>query len=242
VGRTVIRRDCLTYDRNLIFGCGQSNAGDYGGDLTAWPVRERLEANVAFSNDGYAVGWESLADCIKYNGGLGFTRGTIWHSLGARMRDAGLRPAICAQWIGGARSETLLAGMGTIAPLFADRYAEQGLPRSVTLVWSQGEAEAAVDGPADWRSNTEASIAAIRVALALPTLPVIVLQLATSYTPGMDLPYLTETRAEQAALVAADQYATLVDVGAVATATSGIHLDQPSLDRQARLIVASAYP
>jgi hypothetical protein len=231
----------MTHDRDLVFACGQSNAGDYGDLLTAWPVRERYDPNVAFANDGYAVGWESLADCVKYNGGLGFVRGTLWHSLGARMRDAGMRPSICAQWIGGASSAVLLENMPTIAARFAERYAEQVRPRSIALAWSQGECEAAL-GADDWQSNTEASIAAIRAELGLPTLRVVVCRLATSYTPGMDLPYLTETRAAQAALVAADPLATLVDVGDVTTATSGIHLDQPSLDRQARLIVAAAYP
>jgi hypothetical protein len=236
----------VLYDRDVVLGYGQSNMGCYGSLISAWPQRERYDRNVGIATTfmyGYgnlANGWGDgsmleASDVHNQNG-----HGMLMLSIAARMRDAGLRPSIAVQWHGGGSSTECLADMTTVAPWFATRYSQIIKPRSVCLVWSQGENETLYGTGAIWRADTEASIAAVRAALGMPTLRVFIIGIPITYTPepAGSYTYRTEVRAAQAALVAADPYAVLIDPITVTSVIDGIHHDRDTHDRVAKMFVS----
>jgi hypothetical protein len=196
---------------------------------------------------GIANGWGDGSMLVASNMHNDYGNGMLLLSVAARMRDAGLAPSIYPWWHGGASSAEVLADVTVanetneqipIATRFASRYAQIVNPKSVCLVWSQGESEAILGTAATWRTNTEASFTAIRSALAMPHLRIYLIQIPTGYLPATgSFPYLSDMRAAATALAAADQYTTVIDPG-IATTVDGIHHDRATHDRVAKLIVA----
>lgn len=229
----------LSHKRDLVLACGQSNLGAYGDFIDAWPQRERLDPSVGFASiflDGGT--WSNLSRATPTHNST-WTKGTLCHSLGGEMRAIGLRPSIAPYWVGGARSDVLLGLMSTIAPWLAQKTAELVGFRTIVLVWHQGETDFIEDTAAQWQANTEASIAAVRAAVGIPTLHVIVVQLPISYSPTLDPTHIPEVRAAQAALVASDPYSSLVCVESVVTVTNNIHWSQNDQARLARLLAST---
>jgi hypothetical protein len=243
----------VLYFRDAVFGGGQSNMGCYGSPTSAWPARERFDRNTGVASTfmyGYghiANGWGDgsllvATDMHNDNG-----HGMLFLSLAARMRDAGFSPSIYPWWHGGASSTELLADMTVandvnelvpVATRFANRYAQIIQPRSACVVWSQGEHEAILGTATIWRTNTEASFAAIRAAFGMPHLRIYLIMIPTAWVPGPgSAPYVADMRAAALAIAAADPYVTVIDPG-IANTTDGIHHNQPTHERVAELIVA----
>lgn len=233
------------YRPNVVLIYGQSNAGTFGDYIESWPQRERFDPSVAWTTDYQADGgttWGTLKMCENpvYSGAFcPGGKGTLGHSVAAEMRYLGLRPAIHIRWHGGATAAECYADMTTIAPMFAARLADVIQPRSVDLLWHQGEAEALVGTGAAWRSNTELSISAIRAAVGIPDLHVTIITLPLLYYPEREggFPYRDEVRVAQQDLVSADENASLIDIGSVQT-VDGIHWKQVSHAATARAFAA----
>jgi hypothetical protein len=158
------------------------------------------------------------------------------------MRYAGLRPAIEEYFIGGASSADLLSMLPTyVNSFYAARYREMIAPRSVELIWQQGEYEWLNKATGVWGANTAAQIAMFRAALGLPNLHVTVIQLAKRYYPDYDLShdttFLEPIRAEQAALVASDPHASIVCLEDVHTGNF-LHAVRADLVKWSKLLVA----
>jgi hypothetical protein len=229
----------LYHYRDLVIVVGQSNCGCYGDFLSVWPAREQQDRNWSVQNHTIDDDWHA-GDAVAPDGFSSATpRGYLALSLAAQMRYSGLRPSICTVSIGGVNAADLRTAVtSTWAAYIAARVSTMVAPRSVNLVWSQGEAMLYEGTASTWQADTAASVSAIRTALGMPALHLTVIQLAATYTPGPEMIDNPGARAAQASLVAADAYASIVGVADVATVTSNIHLGQYDLDRQAKLVAA----
>lgn len=225
--------------RDVALLIGQSNAGSHGAPRSDWPQCEGFDAGVQFSSDLCAYGeWTLLSELTAENAAGWVLVGGFSAALGTAMRNAGLSPAIAVQAWDGNSAAQIQALVPAAVAFWLTRMSELSEIRSVQLVWSQGEAEAATGD--DWISTTQASVAAVRSGLGMPDLRLSVIQLPTAYVPSnmmSAMPHLAEIRAEQAAIVTADGNAFLADPG-VATTVDGIHHDYATATRVARLIVA----
>ena len=102
--------DDVYWKRDLILVVSQSNALWSGDPITAWPPREREDRSSLWVNMNLALGaWSYVRtyDVIS-------NRGTLIHSLCARMRDRGMRPAVIHYGSGGKRCADLGGGRATI--------------------------------------------------------------------------------------------------------------------------------
>lgn len=230
--------------RDFVCGFGQSNMGTYGDPLNVWPQTQRYDessglASIFMYGDGHVAGGWGNWGLARASSGVLALRGMLMNSVAARMRGLGLRPSIAVQWHGGATAQECFNDMATVAPWFKQRYHELVSPRSATCVWSQGESEAALGTAADWLNWTQQSIAYLRNAMEMPDLHVILVQLAETYNPSMALPFLHDVRNAQQTLVLSDPNTSICSVKHVTTVTSGIHLGQYDLDRQAAIIAAN---
>jgi hypothetical protein len=218
--------------QDLVFGNGQSNMGPFGDLLSSWPPWQQLDPNLQFATPFRSNGlWVRGSDYV-------FPRGMLMLSVGAQMRARGLRPSVAVAFTGGASAADLWSTSSAYCAWSAARLAEVPRVRSSTLVWSQGETESGHGTGASWLTNTRLSIAALRAAVSMPSLHVIIVQLPKSWNPQLPIlsDYLTEVRAAQATLVATDVHSSLICVPNVVTVDSGVHLGQFDLDRQAQLI------
>jgi hypothetical protein len=209
--------------------------GDFGDLLGVWPSWQQRDPNYYLATPYVAGGiWVRGSEYDLVNGCLPL-------SLAGRMRVAGLRPVLIASWLAGNPASAFVPYCtNTFGPYCAQRIAQLPSVRSVTLVWSQGEYEAALGDGALWLSNTRLSIAAMRSALGESNLHVVIIQLPKTWNPqaGNLANYLAEVRAAQETLVSTDAYASIVCALNVRTVNAGVHLGQFDLDRQARLVVS----
>lgn len=122
----------------------------------------------------------------------------------------------------------------TYAPWCAARYAQLSNPETVGLFLWQGESDAMGGTQSGWRARWETLIAARRLAVGKPNLPIVVVRLADTCT----IANLEAMQAEMEALVAADPHATLITDNAM-TFWGMPDASGPSLKSIARLAAAA---
>lgn len=164
------------------------------------------------------------------------THGCLVNSLAARMRDRGMLPAFLHQGYAGTHSDYWYTNRSTIAAWYAARLAELTSPRVRCMLHFQGETDA-MDGPGTtWQSNIAGLVAAIRSAVSLPTLPLIVVNISSVYTSWT---YLSQVRSGVAALAAADGHTTVIEPDNPTRVVDNVHLNQAALGRLAAQIAAA---
>jgi len=164
--------------------------------------------------------------------GLGW--GSVVHSMGVRLLDFGLAPAICQYGIGGTGSAWWLANEDIWLVWVQARLAELTRIRSMTVEVYQGEHEVFTVGEVGiWGPNWTQIIADVRSALALPTLPFVFVKQETF--PAAISEQLTSLRAEQETLASTVSNVSLVRDTGVQGFIDDYHLDGASSVRIGKL-------
>lgn len=206
------------YGRDLVIIHGQSNCGASGSSIAEWPAQQRADPNTGFASNFMSSSvWGTLETSQDpTQSGIYTVTGTIVHSLGVKLRGIGMRPSIMLHSVGGASSKYLYDNRATTAGYFADWVAQQINPRSVTLVYMQGEAEslAFIEDDIDythWASNVAGTLDAIRAAIGYPDAKAVIWKLPSTWLyessglpSSLGFDYLDETQAAQESLVASD--------------------------------------
>jgi hypothetical protein len=215
-----------THGRDLVIYLGQSNAANLrtDGDYTSWPLLEQstqanvIEAAWIWGPSYYAPGtnWAHLQPhkVSDSPGGTltGNLRGGTWLSLGNRLRQRGLNPAIASYLVQGTDSGQWVANMTTGWAWLTQVVAWAALlknTRSVSVVVYQGENNA-VSTPLcnQWATDWATVMAAVRAAFAAYTVRLVVVRLPASYVAQ---PYVPEVRGQQDTYVASDALSGLIE-------------------------------
>jgi hypothetical protein len=230
-----MRRANPYYKPDAVILVGQSNSMFSSSPESSWPLWQQSDKSSLHCMQYYGLidateSWGSMRQAIIGRGGF------PW-SLAAHMRHRGMVPAICQSSLGGTASAYWNTNAASVSAWIAARRAELTSPHVRAIVIYQGEDEAAgIHSYTTWRANWEAFVAAMRAAVSLPVLPVIVVKIPSNYT---NYPDLVPLRAAQDAMVAADAHAVSVDCYPLPGFVDADHLDFAGIDTTARLVAAA---
>ena len=216
------------YKPDTIILCGASNTAGYGSPIASWPLDQTSDRSALHVATWAYMPDENWSYIRPWPSGLG----GMLYTLVQGLRCRGLNPAI---------SHALHAGTpasywaGIQAALCAWHVAKLALltqPNVRALIVDNGTTDAQNGPGTDFQANWTPIIAALRSALGKPNLPLIMVATQQNYdgTNGALCPYRAVVRAQQAALVAADAHATLVDY-MNPSYVDGFHMDYSSASR-----------
>lgn len=231
---TVRRANPFYRPRGVIL-VGQSNSMFSSDPEGLWPLEWRTDASsLHCMYTGLIDATQTWGPLRGATTGLG---GLPW-SLAQHMRTRGKVPAIAQFSQGGTPSTYWNTNAAGVSAWLAARMAELINPDIGAIVIYQGEDEAAGLHPYNlWKPNWDVFSAAMRAALGMPTLKIIVVKIPSNYTI---YPNLTQLRAAQDAFVAADVNAVSVDCYPLPGFSSPDHLDFAGINTTGRLIAMAA--
>jgi hypothetical protein len=202
---------------------GQSNArGNNAGNLSGerigvCHVVDREAGGFAHGRDRSPTWWNGSVSTSAPRVGPGV--GIV--GTGNRVRNRGRGTRLCKYAIGGS---PIADWISTHAAVHVAAMSATGWTFDGGLVWAQGEEDAkSATESAAYETRLTSLMAIYRA--TFPGLKVCIVQLASAFTPlSGTAPYIADVRAAQAAYVAGDPLATMIDMEEwVGTQHDGVH-------------------